>query len=503
MVMAGLNAKGKEQMKGQRAAARWGSVVSALVFVAIAFSGAAGGGSTADVTLQVTSRGNGTVTASPAGANPQPCFANQGEDFCPWVYPQGTTVRLTATATSGTFVGWSSQDCPGTGECSIELDEAESSVVAFFSPLKVGVKLAYGSDPSTPPGVEVTGPNNQQFPVTCDYIEGECFAEVPTHTPVTLTAVPNGHTFTGWNPGCEPVNQQSCMITVSDNPTWAGLRFDGAEPPPLPTTISVQFRLRKGGNGTGRVTASNIDCGTVCSAKFAFGSTITVTARPEGDSTFEGWNGVCAHTQTSCRFAVGPITSIRALFARDTTAPSAPGALSARAATRTSITIGWTASTDNIRVTGYRVYLNDAEAGTTSETQYTFERLACGRTYRLAVDASDAVGNRSPRTGMTAGTRQCIFTSRLVRVDVRRLAGTRVVNVRLRVSRATKARLRLARQGRAWAQRRYSVRAGTNLLRLPVPRRAKRGRYQLTITVTNPDGGTRIYRRGLRLRGPR
>jgi hypothetical protein len=484
-----------------RSAVSRGAVVFVLILVAMASGGTARGGSAADVTLQVSSRGNGTVAASPAGANTQPCSAHEGEESCEWVYPAGTTVRLTAAATAGTFVGWSSSDCPGTGECSIELDADETSVVAFFSPLTVGVKLAYDSTAPTPPSVQVTGPDNQHFPVTCD--DSECLADVPTNMRVTLTAVANGHTFTGWNPGCEPVNQQSCMITVSDNPTWAGLIFDGAEPPQLPTTIKVQFRLRKGGNGNGRVTASNIDCGTVCSARFDFGKTITVTARPEADSTFAGWNGACASTQTTCTFAVGPLTSIRALFARDTTAPTAPGTLSARSATRTSITIGWAASTDNIGVAGYRIYLNEAETGTTSATLYTVARLACGRTFRFTVDAVDAVGNRSSRTGTTAATKPCVFSSRLVGVGVRRVAGTRVVNVRLRVSRETKVRLNLARRGRTAAQHRYSLRVGANLLRLPIPRRAQPGRYQLTITVANPDGGTRIYRQRLRLTGPR
>ena len=37
-------------------------------------------------------------------------------------------------------------------------------------------------------------------------------------------------------------------------------------------------------------------------------------------------------------------------------------------ATRTSVSIAWTASTDNVGVAGYRVYLNDTAAGNPTQT---------------------------------------------------------------------------------------------------------------------------------------
>ena len=80
--------------------------------------------------------------------------------------------------------------------------------------------------------------------------------------------------------------------------------------------------MRKSGNGSGRVTASKLDCGTVCAASYGFGKPITLTADPDDGSLFDGWNGVCARTQLTCTFPAGPITSIRAAFTRDATAPN-------------------------------------------------------------------------------------------------------------------------------------------------------------------------------------
>ena len=131
--------------------------------------------------------------------------------------------------------------------------------------------------------------------------------------------------FRGWNDQgdylCEPTGATTCMITVEDQPTWAGARFANEPAPQLPTTISVEFKLRKSGNGSGRVTASKLDCGTVCAASYGFGKPITLTANPDDGSLFDGWNGVCARTQLTCTFPAGPITSIRAAFTKDATAP--------------------------------------------------------------------------------------------------------------------------------------------------------------------------------------
>jgi fibronectin type III domain protein/List-Bact-rpt repeat protein len=328
---------------------------------------------------------------------------------------------------------------------------------------------------------------------------------------------PGSTAFKGWKDEgeylCEPTNSTTCTIAVEDQPTWAGARF-GDDPqgePQLPTTITVEFKLRKGGSGSGRITATKLDCGTVCSANYGFGKPITLTANPDDGSLFDGWNGVCAKTQTTCTLAAGPITSIRAAFARvttapvarDTAAPSAPGVPSIRRKTRTSIAIEWTPSSDNVGVTAYRVYVNDAAAGERREADYTLEGLKCGRSYAIAVEAIDASGNRSQRAGSTVRTQPCALAARLASVGIQRVGANRMVVVKLRVNRVTSGRLRLVRRGRAVATGRYRVRPGMNTLRLRVRRTFPSGPYRLTIALVNPDGGTLALRaRGVRLPRP-
>ncbi len=97
--------------------------------------------------------------------------------------------------------------------------------------------------------------------------------------------------------------------------------------------------------------------------------------------------------------------------AGDTQSPSAPGALAAISASRTSIGVTWAPATDNVGVTGYTVYRDGAAAGTSTATSYTVSDLSCGVTYRVAVDAFDAAGNHSARTEAFLSTAACADTT--------------------------------------------------------------------------------------------
>ena len=92
----------------------------------------------------------------------------------------------------------------------------------------------------------------------------------------------------------------------------------------------------------------------------------------------------------------------------DTIPPTAPGSLSRTTATTTSITVSWGASTDNIGVSGYGLYRNNASAGSSTTTSAMFSGLSCGASYTLAVDSYDAAGNRSGKTSVAA-TSACRF----------------------------------------------------------------------------------------------
>lgn len=79
----------------------------------------------------------------------------------------------------------------------------------------------------------------------------------------------------------------------------------------------------------------------------------------------------------------------------DTQAPTAPTSLASTSATATSISLSWTASTDNVAVTGYDVYANSVLKTTVSSTTATITGLTASTAYSIYVKAKDAAGNTS------------------------------------------------------------------------------------------------------------
>jgi fibronectin type 3 domain-containing protein len=82
----------------------------------------------------------------------------------------------------------------------------------------------------------------------------------------------------------------------------------------------------------------------------------------------------------------------------DVTSPTTPTGLSATA-TGTEADLSWTASTDNVAVTGYDIYRNGTKIATIgSTTSYADTTTVQGHTYSYTVDAFDAVGNHSAQS---------------------------------------------------------------------------------------------------------
>ena len=81
--------------------------------------------------------------------------------------------------------------------------------------------------------------------------------------------------------------------------------------------------------------------------------------------------------------------------------------LSKTNSTQNSLTASWTASTDNVGVAGYTVYVNGAASSAAAVTSHTISGLACGTTYTIGVDAYDAAGNHSAQTSTTMPTSAC------------------------------------------------------------------------------------------------
>ena len=115
-----------------------------------------------------------------------------------------------------------------------------------------------------------------------------------------------------------------------------------------------------------------------------------------------GSKGNCARTLTvDAIIFYGPVPTIA-----DTTAPSVPNGLTSPSQTASSITLGWSASTDpDSAVAGYNIYRNGTKVGNSTATSYTDSGLTAGTNYTYTVSAYDSSSNTGAQsTALTVST---------------------------------------------------------------------------------------------------
>jgi autotransporter-associated beta strand protein len=78
----------------------------------------------------------------------------------------------------------------------------------------------------------------------------------------------------------------------------------------------VALTVTRAGSGSGTVSSDvgDINCGAICTDSYAHGTTIKLTATPDGGSQFMGWLGPCTGTG-ACQFTINAATTAVATFA--------------------------------------------------------------------------------------------------------------------------------------------------------------------------------------------
>jgi fibronectin type 3 domain-containing protein len=106
-----------------------------------------------------------------------------------------------------------------------------------------------------------------------------------------------------------------------------------------------------------------------------------------------------------------PSNEVSATVMADTTPPTAPTNLTATAANSTQINLAWTASTDNVGVTGYRVERCQGpgcstftQVASSPGTTYNDTGLLPATNYTFRVRATDATGNLGPYSNTASAT---------------------------------------------------------------------------------------------------
>ena len=163
---------------------------------------------------------------------------------------------------------------------------------------------------------------------------------------------------------------------------------------PSPTSVALSWTASTDNVGvTGyRVFRNGVQVGTSTTTSFTNTGLTAATTYDYSVVAVDAAGNVSAQSSPATAVTTQSGTST------DTTAPTAPTGLTGSSPSSTSVALSWTASTDNVGVTEYRVYRNGAQVGTSTSTGYTDSGLTAATTYSYTVAAVDAAGNVSPQS---------------------------------------------------------------------------------------------------------
>ncbi|MEM7372588.1 MAG: fibronectin type III domain-containing protein [Bacteroidota bacterium] len=375
-----------------------------------------GGGSGTAATTNVTTTGttplncSGTVSSFPyaEGFESGAAWTQEGGDDGDWVHYSGSTP--------------SSSTGPGSA--------SEGSFYLYLEASTNGTPGQIGNNATAilgSPCFDLSGASSADF--SFDYhMYGSNMGSL------TVEATNDDQTWSNiWSLSGNQGNQwNSASIDLS---SYAGgtvkLRFVGTTGPGWQSDLAIDdVSLTTGGGGdtqapsvptglvSSNVTSNSFDVSWNASTDNVgvTGYTVYLDGVSQGTTTgtsysFSGLNASTSYDVTVDAFdaagntsAQSSALSVTTSAAPDTDPPSVPAGLASSNITTSSFDVSWNASTDNVGVTGYTVYLDGASQGTTTGTSYSFSGLNSSTSYDVTVDAFDAAGNTSAQSSALSVT---------------------------------------------------------------------------------------------------
>jgi hypothetical protein len=376
-------------------------------------------------TVQVDNqRSNGQNTSSPFGAcngssawdgnvsgqSGWPCLDQIGRSSGS-AYPNQSSVPLYA------WNNGSSLGCYTGGSCNNSISivgDGDNHIQSGRDYINNGTSPKPGYTPYTYPHPlrtgEIVPPSPTTYTLTSSSGTGGTITPTGTVTlnsgsSQTFTITPNtGYQVSGVT--VNGVNQGAISTYTFSNVTSNGTISATFTQIPVSTTFSVGQRVQTTANLNVRATASAGGTLLGTQSNGNLGTVVSGGASADGyfwwnvnfDSGVDGW--------VVEEFLIGYTDPTP-----DTTPPSTPSNLSATAVSTSGINLSWTASTDSVGVTGYRVERctgsscsNYSQISTPSGTSYSDTGLSANTTYRYRVRATDAAGNLSSYSSVVNGT---------------------------------------------------------------------------------------------------
>ncbi|MDP4028816.1 MAG: choice-of-anchor D domain-containing protein [Gallionella sp.] len=233
---------------------------------------------------------------------------NDSAGQCTYLAASGEAVQITAVPRAGyAFGGWTGI-CAGTqSTCTVSLAQA-AQVTATFN-YQSGTQRTL-SISRTGGGGRVISADYQTNGIDCG---SQCGKSYPNGHTVLLAAMDTDSArFSHWSGDCAGT-AMTCEIEMTQNRVVSAV-FESAP---------VQLSVGRLGEVVGTVVSnpSGVNCGSTCSATYASGTSVTLTATPVAGSTFSGWGGACTGTG-SCVVNMNATQSVTATFALSVTPPS-------------------------------------------------------------------------------------------------------------------------------------------------------------------------------------
>ncbi|GAA2216565.1 glycosyl hydrolase family 18 protein [Nonomuraea monospora] len=225
---------------------------------------------------------------------------------------------------------------------------------------------------------------------------GRTVTVTPAHYNTTVnagaTTEPYSPSFTVSTAGAEPVSCRINDVNCDGSPDAP----PGAPPnlrSPARTTQTVTLAWDAAAPGSLPITGYEVYSGSSVAASVT-GTTATVSGL--SPSTAYTFTVKARDRKGTLSQASAPLAVTTRNPADDTQPPTAPGELRSTARTSSTVTLAWTASSDNSGIAGYDVYLGSSLATTVSGTTAVVSGLSPSTEYSFTVRARDLYDNLSP-----------------------------------------------------------------------------------------------------------
>ena len=247
-----------------------------------------------------------TIAKAGSGTGEVKCKVGAGPaEACAASYPNGTALKVEATASAGsTFAGFSvgtgSAAACSTSPCSFTIEANSTLTATFNTVVKPKFKLTVSKSGSGA-GTVTSTPAGINCGATCE-------AEFDEGTEVTLSqSAAAGSQFTEWSGACS--GSGACKVTMSAAKA-VGAKFD---------LIARTLTIAKAGTGTGEVKCKfNGGAAGACTSPQPNGTAVEVIATANAGSTFAGFSagtGSASACSTSpCSFTIEANSTLTATF---------------------------------------------------------------------------------------------------------------------------------------------------------------------------------------------